>query len=168
MGFTDAFSTLEGTAVADFRLPDDPFDTRFLHDAEAHFGGSLKTPNGTESYSVTGGMVQGLLSLDVQFVGSPLARITRAAIKGALSGKGTISGSVEHPTADLSVSLVEGRLGTDNVSLSGQVTLLPDTIRVRGLAIGYLSHALSDGSGVVDFKKGTYSFARALPGRVLQ
>ena len=162
--FADAFSSLEGTVTADFHLPADPFDAQFLHNVEAHFSGSLGARGGTESYSVAGGLSQGSLSLDVQFAGVPLARVTRAAIKGSLSGKGTISGPVIQPTTDLSVTLVDGRLGTDSLSLSGQMTLLPNTLRIRGLTLGYLSHTFTEGSGVVDMKKGSYTFAARYKG----
>ena len=157
--FTDPFSTLEGTASAEFHLPGDLFDAQFIHDVEAHVSGSLLARGGPESYSVAGGLTQGSLSLTVRFAGVPLARITRAAIKGSLSGQGTISGPLAQPTTDLSVTLGEGRLGTDNLSLSGRMTLLPDTIQVHGLTIGYLSHNLTDGSGGVNLKKGSYTFA---------
>jgi translocation and assembly module TamB len=163
-GFTDPFSTLEGTARVDFRLPGDLFDSHLVHDLEAHLSGSLRSQDGTESYSVTGSLIEGSPSIAVQFAGSPLARIMKAAIKGSLSGKGTVSGTWERPTADIAVALVEGRLGTDSISLSGQVSLLTDAVRVRGVNVGYLSHVLSDGAGVVDLKKGSYSFAARYQG----
>jgi translocation and assembly module TamB len=157
--FADQFSTLAGSARIDFRLPEDLLDPQIGKSAEAHILASLQSQDGKESYSVEGSLAKGSPSLNFLFSGSPLARITQAAIKGALSGKGTVTGTLERPSADISVTLVEGRLGTDNLSLSGQIGLRPDTIRVSGLSIGYLSHALSDGAGAVDMKKGTYTFA---------
>jgi translocation and assembly module TamB len=164
LSFVDAFSAIEGNASADIALPDDPFDPSFLQSLSAQGSVTLKSPGNAESYTAKGGLNQGSLSFTIRFTGSPLARIGKSAVKGALSGTSTISGPVQRPAADISVTLSEGRLGTDNLSLSGQVNLVTDVVRVSALSIGYLSHNVSQGAGTVNLKDGTFSFTARYQG----
>ncbi|MFI5368552.1 MAG: translocation/assembly module TamB domain-containing protein, partial [Spirochaetia bacterium] len=119
---------------------------------------TLRSPDGAESYSAAGGLKDGTLSLTGRFAGSPLARISTSAVKGVLEGTSSLTGSVRQPAAVVMASLKDGRLGTDNLSLGAQVTVLPDAIQVSHLVFGYLSHAISDGTGTVNTKTGAFSF----------
>jgi hypothetical protein len=162
--FKDEISALEGSAEADIELPAGIFDPDLLHTLSAQGNAVLTTRGGGESYSAKGTLKMGALAAAVRFTGSPLARIGSSAIRGSLSGAGTISGPVEQPIADFGVALNEGRLGTDTLSVKGNVTLAPDSLLVSALTVGYLSHRLSDVAGNVDVKNGTYSFSARYQG----
>jgi hypothetical protein len=159
ISFADAFSTLIGSASMDISLPTDILDPQLVRMVSVQGNAAVKTADGKESYVVRGGLQKGMLSLAVQFAGSPIARLGKSAIQGSISGAGSITGPMEKPGMDLSLALKDGKLGTDPLSIGGQITLLPEeTLRVQSLAIGYLSHRLTGGAGQIDLKNGTYAF----------
>jgi translocation and assembly module TamB len=156
--FTDAFSQLMGSASLDIALPQDLLDPNFFDAVGIKGNATLRGPGGAETYSATGAFQKGALSLAVTLDGAPLDRIGQSALKGSLSGSGTVSGPVGSPSIDLNVALKNGRLGTDNLQLSGELLLGPDAMLVRSLNGVYLSHKLTQGTGGLDFAKGTASF----------
>ena len=164
LSFVDAYSSLEGSAGAEIAKAGSFFDPDFLETLNAQGHVILRSADGAESYSATGGLKEGTLSFIGWFAGLPLARISTSAVKGVLGGTSSLTGSVQQPTAVITASLKDGRLGTDNLSLSGQVTLLPDAVQVSHLAFGYLSHAISEGTGTVNIKTGTFSFKGSYAG----
>ena len=169
--FTDAFSDLEGSASFDYSIPTDAFDPRFIEQLAAQFTVTLKArspANGAapspETYSAKGTLAEGMVSVSLDFTGSPIARIRPFAARGSIWGTGTISGPLSRPSADLTLSLKEGRLGTDMLALSGRVGILPDAIRVQGLSVGYLAHRITDGAGSLDATQGTFRFTAGYRG----
>ncbi len=154
--FSDAFSTLSGSAVADFVLPDNPFDQPLLDSLKVSGAVALAGAGG-ESYSVKGGFQQGSLSLSYQLVGLPLARVLSTAITGSLDGIGTIGGTLAGPQLTAAVALKGGRLGTDPLSVAGELTLRGSALEARSVSIAYLSHRLTDGSGSISLQDGTMS-----------
>ena len=158
LSFVDTYSSLEGSAGAEIAKAGNLFDQHFLETLSAQGHLSLRNPDGSESYSAAGGLKDGMLSLTGRFAGSPLARISTSSVKGVLEGTSSLTGPVQQPTAVITASLKDGRLGTDNLSLGGQVTLIPDALELSHLAFGYLSHSISEGTGTVNTKTGAFSF----------
>jgi hypothetical protein len=157
LAFSDAYSTLVGSAVADVTLPSDLLDPQFLHALTLQGTVLLASPVGNESYSVNGALKEGAVSLSVEFSGLPLARIGPTAVQGTLAGSAAIKGPMNAPRVDASLALKEGKLGSDTLALSGQVTLTQEMVSVRSLTVGYLKHRVSDGAGRLDLKNGSYS-----------
>ncbi len=158
LSFVDAYSSLEGSGSAEIAQSASILDPHVLELMAVQGHVALRSPDGVESYTATGSLKDGKLALTGNFTGSPLARISKSAVRGVLEGSSLVTGPVHQPTAVIMASLKDGRLGTDNLSLGGQVTLLPDTIQVSHLGFGYLSHTLSEGTGAVNTKTGAFSF----------
>jgi translocation and assembly module TamB len=157
--FTDAYSSLTGAVQASLEMPKDPFDPSFLTKLAAQFNGTLQGRGGVESYTVQGALKDGTLGVTMGFSGVPLERLRSLSVRGTLSGTGTINGPLAHPVVALRVSLNDGRLGTDPISMQTQAMVGKDSIQLSGLKIAYLAHGLSDGTGSVDFRKGTFSLS---------
>ncbi|HUI72822.1 MAG TPA: translocation/assembly module TamB domain-containing protein, partial [Spirochaetia bacterium] len=157
--FRDAYSNLSGSAQAILTVPRDPFDPQFLTRLAAQFKGSLKGPGGAESYVAQGALKNRALEITMSFDGVPLERMRSLSVKGVLSGTGTIAGPLEQPSVALHVTLKDGRLGTDPISIETDVALVPDSIRLSSLKLAYLAHNLSDGTGTVDMRNGTFLLA---------
>ncbi len=79
-------------------------------------------------------------------------------VQGTLSGNGTVNGPVDQPMADVALSLKQGKLGTDSLSLDGRLLTGPDGFQVRSLSAAYLAHRLTGGEGSLDLRKGTFGF----------
>jgi hypothetical protein len=158
LAVTDSASTLVGSARADIVLPGDIFDPQFINMLSLQGSAFLRSADGRESYAVKGGMAKGSLSLGVQLSGVPILRLGVNAIQGTLSIAGTVTGPLSAPAADVSVSLRQGRLGSDSLSLDGRVLARPDGIDVTSVSAAYLAHRLTGGAGSLDFKKGTFAF----------
>ena len=157
LAFSDAFSTLVGSANAAITLPSDMMDLQSLGAVTLSGTAALASTGGAESYSVKGGLAKGALSLAVTFNGSPLTRLEPTAIQGTLSGSATVTGPMDAPSFDAAVALRDGKLGSDSLALSGQVVLTADALSVRRLSVGYLTHKIADGTGRIDLKNGTYT-----------
>ena len=155
--FTDAYSSLVGSAEAAFELPPDIFDPQFTNRLAAQFSGTLKGRAGAEFYSAQGSLKNGILGISVGFNGAPVERMRSLSVKGTLSGTGAVTGPLSRPSLALHVSLKDGRLGTDPISMEAQTTVEPDSVQLSALTITYLAHKLTDGAGTVDVRKGTYS-----------
>ncbi len=164
INFTDAYSALAGSADATISMPPDPFDPQFLAGLVVQFKGILRGRSGAESYTAQGGLKDGALGITVGFDGVPLVRMRALSVKGALSGTGTISGPLAKPSMTFLVSLKEGRLGTDPISVETKASLEPDSVQLSSLNLKYLAHSLTDGTGSLDFKKGTFSFGARYAG----
>ncbi len=162
--FMDSYSTLSGAANATLSLPPDLFDAAFISEASARFEATLAAPAGAESYALNGTLSGGKLSSSITFSRVPIGRLKAISLQGLLSGRGSISGPVERPAVSLSVSLIEGRLGTDPLAVSADVALAPDTITVNGLKLDYLAHHLSGGAGTVNVRTGDYSITTVYAG----
>jgi hypothetical protein len=162
--FSDGFSTLEGSGGADIALGADPFDPRFLEALAIQARGSLASIGSAESYTVKGGLEKGSLAVQVDFTGSPLTRIGTFAVKGLLAGSGAVTGPVSAPAVDFSLTLKEGKLGTDPLSASGRVRLAGGVLTVRDLAAVYVSHGLTGGAGIVELAKGTFALSALYKG----
>ncbi len=162
--FSDGFSTLEGSGGADIALGADPFDPRFLEALSIQARASLASIGSAESYAVKGGLEKGSLAVQVDFAGSPLARIGKFAVKGLLAGSGAVTGPVSAPAVDFSVTLKEGKLGTDPLSATGRVRLANGVLTVRDLAAVYVSHGLTGGAGIMELAKGTFAFSALYKG----
>jgi translocation and assembly module TamB len=165
--FSDTYSRLDGSASVDFQLPADVLDRKALSSATAKVSAALKTRAGDESYAATGSINGGTLAVGVQFVGSPLSRLGMSAIRGAMSGTGTLSGTIERPAVDLSVALKDGRLGTDPLAVSAQVSMVGTTLLARSVNVEYLSHRVIDGTGSLDLREGSYQFSTRYKGEFL-
>ncbi len=151
-------ATLVGSARADITLPGDFFDPQFLDALSLQGSASLRSADGLESYAAKGGMAKGLLSLAVQFDGVPSTRLGASALQGSLSGAGNVTGPVAQPEADVSVSLKQGRLGTDALSLDGRLLARSGGIEVKSVSAAYLAHKITGGEGSLDLTKGTFAF----------
>ncbi len=162
--FTDAYSSLSGSARATLAAPLDPFDPRFAAKLGAQFNGTLKSATGAESYTMLGSLKGGNLGASIAFDGVPLGRMRSLSVTGSLSGTGTISGPLADPSMALQVSLKEGRLGTDPLSLETRAVVTPQSIQISSLNLSYLAHALSDGSGTLDMGRGTLTLAARYTG----
>ncbi len=162
--FVDSFSRLEGSAGAEIEPTAGVFDPHFLESLSAQGHAAMRSIDGVESYAASGALKQGSLAFVGQFAGSPLSRFSKSAVKGVLEGSAAFSGPVQQPKAVITAHLKDGRLGTDTLSFDGQVTILPDVIQVSHLAVGYLSHAFSEGAGAVNLKNGAFSFTAAYQG----
>jgi translocation and assembly module TamB len=158
LSFTDAFSRLTGTASADIVLPDDISDPHLLKKIGIKGQAALKNADGTEAYSAYGELSAGVLSLKGQFAHTPIARLGKSVVTGSLSGTAGMDGPLDAPGYTLAVSLNDGRLGTDALSLGGELVIRPEAITVKAFTFGYLSHRLYGGAGLINRKKGTYSF----------
>jgi translocation and assembly module TamB len=167
LAFSDESSQMDGTVSIEYQLPADPFSPRALKSLGAKGSASLKARGGEESYSVQGSLKEGALALAIAFSGSPLSRLGSSVVRGSLSGTGTVYGTVSQPIIDVALSLREGRLGNDNLGFSGQATLGRDSIQVRAITVQYLSHRLSEGTGTVNMKAGTYGFSASYKGEYL-
>jgi hypothetical protein len=155
---TDSTNTLTGSARADVAALVDPFDPRFIDTLSVQGSAALHGSAGLETYAVKGGLAQGTLGVAVQFEGVPVQRLGTSAIQGTLSGSGTIRGPLNVPVVDMSVSLKQGKLGTDPLVLDGRVIVGPDGFKVQSVSAAYLAHKLSGGEGSLDMTKGTFSF----------
>lgn len=158
LSFSDAFSTVTGSGGVDVALPADLLSPRLLSLLSVMGSVDLKAATGTEVYSLKGGLQHGALSLNAQFSGSPLSRIGESSIVGTLAGSASITGPLESPSVDVSIALKDGRLGTDPLSLSGQMSLTPGELHLRSVSAGFLGHSISDGTGVLNLKTSVYSF----------
>ena len=155
---TDSTNTLTGSARADVASLGDPFDPRFMDSLSIQGSAALRGSAGLETYGVKGGLAKGVLGVAVQFDGVPVQRLGTAAIQGTLSGSGTVSGTLNVPVVDVSVSLKQGKLGTDPLLLDGRMIVGPDGFKVQSVSAAYLAHKLSGGEGSLDVTKGTFSF----------
>jgi hypothetical protein len=158
LAVTDSAPTLVGSARADIALPGDVFDPLFLSALTLRGSASLRTADGLEAYALKGGLAKGSLSLAVQFDGMPIQRLGVNAIQGTLSVAGTVTGPLAQPAADVSVSLKQGKLGTDFLSLEGRLLARRDGFDVKSVSAAYLAHKLTGGEGSLDFRKGTFAF----------
>ena len=146
----------------------DVFAPQFLTRVKAKINATLSARSGDESYSTQGSLADGSLALNLQFSGSPISRMGPSAVKGSLSGTGIrLAGRRRSRWLDLTVTLKDGRLGTDNLALSGQATFASGTIKAWALSVTYLSHRLTEGTGDVDLQSGTYSFNARYQGEYL-
>jgi translocation and assembly module TamB len=159
LSFTDAFSKLEGSAGIDIVLPADLLGSDFFGSLLAEVSGTLKASGSAESYSVQGSLRAGALSAKGQFVASPLTRLGKSAIGGSLTGGLTVSGTLAAPSIELSVALREGKLGSDALAVSAQASITANTVAVRGISVGYLTHRISDMTGTLDTTKGAFAFS---------
>ena len=155
--FTDPYSSLAGSMQASLAMSSDPFDPSFLDRFVAQFSGQLKGRGGAETYTAQGALRNGTLGITIGFSGVPLERLRSLSLKGTLAGTGTINGTLAHPAVALHVILNDGRLGTDPIAMETQAVLGQDSIQLNALKMTYLAHGLSDGTGTVDFRKGTFS-----------
>jgi len=153
-----AGTELAGVARADLSLPADLFNPGFVRLLGLQGSVSLRSADGQETYAVKGSLADGSLALTTQFEGVPTTRLGIKEVTGTVSGSGTVNGPLDGPAADLSLSLKQGRLGTDALALDGRLLVQPGRIQVRSLSASYLAHKLSGGEGSVDLAKGTYSF----------
>jgi hypothetical protein len=158
MAVTDAATTLIGSARADLVLPGDLFDPQFLNVLSLQGTASLRTADGLETYAANGGLAKGAFSVAVQVDGVPVQRLGLNAIQGTVSGTGTLTGPVDRPTADVTVSLKQGKLGTDPLDLQGRLITRSDGFDVKSVSATYLAHKLTGGEGSFDFKNRTLSF----------
>jgi hypothetical protein len=158
LSIADSTSTLLGTARADIILPGDVFDPQFISALSVQGAANLRAADGSESYALKGGLSKGSLALAVQFDGVPVARLGVNAIQGTLSGAGTLSGPLGQPAVDVSVSLKQGKLGSDALSLDGRLLARQDGFEVKSVSAAYLAHKLNGGEGSLDFRKGTFTF----------
>ncbi|MGO9307889.1 MAG: translocation/assembly module TamB domain-containing protein [Spirochaetia bacterium] len=158
LSVTDQGVMLAGSARADITLPGDLFDPQFLNVLSVQGSASLRSSDGVESYAVKGGMARGVLALAVQFDGVPLSRFGVDAVQGTLSASGTVTGPPAQPIADMSVSLKQGRLGTDALALEGRLLTRQDGIDVRSVSVSYLAHKVTGGEGSLNVKNGTFAF----------
>src|SRR5208283_4017980 len=67
-------------------------------------------------------------------------------------------GTLAQPAADVSISLKQGRLGTDALSLSGRLFTRPDGIDVKSVSVVYLAHRITGGEGSLDLGKRAFAF----------
>ena len=156
LSVTDGATTLAGSAHADIVL--DPSIPRFTDSLSASREQRPSTAEGAESYAVKGGLAKGVLGLAVQFDGAPLQRLGITAVQGTLSGSGSVSGPLNQPLADVALSLKQGKLGTDPLSLDGRLVVGPDGFQVQ-LGLGSLPcPQVEDGEGSLDLRKGTFGF----------
>jgi translocation and assembly module TamB len=158
LSVTNGSTTLAGTARADIVLPSDIFDPLFLSVVSVQGTGSVRTADGLERYSVKGGLARGILALAVQFDGAPLQRLGINGVQGTLSCNGTVNGPVDQLTADMVLSLKQGKLGTDTLAADGRLLVGPDGFQVRSLSAAYLAHRLTGGEGSLDLRKGAFGF----------
>jgi len=149
---------LAGTARADVTLPPDLFSPQFAKALGLKGSAALHTADAGENYSVTGDLANGVLGLSTTFDGVPVGRLGITEVAGAISGSGTVGGPLDAISADLALSLKQGRLGTDPLVLDGNLVLQPGRIRVHSLSASYLAHRITGGQGTVDVARGTYSF----------
>lgn len=158
LAVSDSASTLVGSARADISLPGDAFDPQFINALSLQGSASLRAAEGLESYAVKGSLAKGSLALAVQFDGVPMQRLGVNAIQGMLSGTATVTGPLARPAADVAVSLKQGKLGTDPLSLDGRLLVLADGFEVRSVSASYLAHRLTGAEGTLDLRKGTFAF----------
>jgi len=158
LSLTNGSVTLAGSARLDIILPADMFDPLFVTVVSVRGAASVRSTDGLESYSVTGGLSKGILALAVQVDGTPLLRLGINGMQGTVSGSGTIGGAIGQPTAEATLSLKKGKLGTDPLSIDGRLLVGPDGFQVRSVSVAYLAHRLSGGEGSLDLKKGAFSF----------
>ena len=158
MTVTDATTTLNGSARADLVLPGDIFDPQFLSILSLEGTAALQTADGLETYAAKGGLSKGAISLAVQVDGVPVLRLGLSAIQGTVSGTGTVTGPVAHPSADMTVSLKQGKLGSDHLDLQGRLITVPNGFEVTSVSAAYLAHKLTGGEGSFDFQKRTFAF----------
>lgn len=157
--FSDGFSTLEGSGGADIALGVDPFEPGFLEALSIQARATLASIGSAEAYSLKGSLEKGSLAVNVDLAGSPLARIGTFAVKGSLSGSGTVVGQLSAPVADFALSLKDGKLGTDALWASARVRLSDGALAIRDLAARYVGHTLSSGSGSLELAKGTFALS---------
>ena len=162
--FSDAFSTVEGTATADLTLPSDLFASQFLRSISAVVNASLQSSRGGERYAVAGAVNGDQLTASVQFAGSPLARLASFTVRGSLTGAATVSGTFEQPRLEANVRLTDGKLGTDPLAVSTRLTLARQVVTVSDLSVGYLSHRLATGSGSLDLANGALTLSARYQG----
>lgn len=155
--FSDEFSQLEGTLAADIAGAVDPLSPRFLQELSVLISGSLAARGSTEAYSVKGGLEKGVLGVQLELNGSPVARLGDFAVKGLLTGRGSITGPLAAPAVEVTLALKEGKLGTDALSASGKVRVAAGALTMTELAAVYVSHRFSGGTGTFDLNKGGFS-----------
>jgi translocation and assembly module TamB len=157
--FSDVFSTLEGSGSATYRLPPDLLEGGFPGTVEAAVNLKLKARTGVESYAATGSYASGAMDVRVDFTGVPLERLGQYALAGALGGSMHLTGEPSRPALDATLTLQNGRLGTDSIAAGGRFILGGGRLEMKGLALTYLSHALSEGQGSIRLDTGEYSFS---------
>ncbi len=162
--YSDDISVLEGRGKVSYQIEEPPADGDFLKGLNAQVSLDFKARDGKETYAINGGVKRGILDTRVEFSSVPLKRAGSFAMAGEFAGNAKISGPVALPTIDLSFSIVNGRLGTDPFSLSAGLTLRGDRLEVNALNLNYLSHKLSQASGVLELRKGTYDFTASYTG----
>ncbi|HET6451537.1 MAG TPA: translocation/assembly module TamB domain-containing protein [Spirochaetia bacterium] len=155
---TTAFGFLSGTARADLSIPPDPFSPSAIDSLSLKGAAALHTADAAESYAVTGSLSGGALAVEVHFDGVPVTRLGISEVTGTLSGSASVNGPLAQPAADLVLSLKQGKLGTDPLSLDGRVELRSGRVAVHAVSASYLAHRLSAGEGFIDTSKGTFSF----------
>ncbi len=162
--FTDELSVLEGSGKATYQVEADPFDPRFLDNLDAQVTVDLKGKGSSETYAVRGGVKKGSLSVQAEFKGVPLKRVGSFALAGELTGSARVVGLVTNPAADLTVTLLNGRLGTDPIGMSAALGLAGDRLEVKNLSVSYLSHRINESTGSLELGKGAYSFTTRFQG----
>ncbi len=162
--YSDDISVLEGRGKVSYQIEAPPADGDFLKGFNAQISLDFKARDAKETYAINGGVKRGVLDTRVEFSSVPLKRVGSFAMAGEFAGNAKISGPVALPTIAVSFSLANGRLGTDPFSLSAGMTLRGDRLELNALNLSYLSHKLSQTSGALELRKGTYDFTASYTG----
>ncbi len=164
LAFSDDYSTLVGAASADVTLPPNVLDLQSLAALKLQGTAFLTSPAGAETYNLNGGLQQGAFSLSVAFAGVAPDAPGNHRPAGHPGRFWHDHGPAGCPRIDAAVALNNGKLGSDSLTLSGQVAFTQDMLSVRSLSFGYLKHRVSDGTGSLDLKSGAYSLSARYQG----
>jgi len=147
--FKDSFSSVAGEGNIDFSM-------------EKRYSASgwllLQNKASRESYQVKTEIEGEKLSADINFSSMPLERLGTFNITGSASGTLKLTDVLSNTKAELSLALEKGRLNADPLSFSISSEYSNEKVKIHSMEVGYLSHKLTDSYGVLDIKKGTFTF----------
>ncbi len=157
--YADAVSVLEGGGSIDFRTRLDPFANDSLSTLKAEYRLDLKAAGAAEAYSLTGTAAAGALDAAIRFTSSPLRRFGSFGVRGEVSGTGRVAGPYASPEISGSISLVNGMLATDAISVASSVHLAGPRLEVENLSVSFLDHRFSGFTGHLDLGGGSLELA---------
>ena len=156
------------TLIDQFSEISGPADIKYQLNPERSLSGTitLKDTDQREQYELSFAMVGDAVEAEARFEEALLERIGDLPISGRISGAAKISGSLSSPNIEALVSLANGTLGGDNVSLQASVSLDQGRLEISDLSADYLSNRLTNAQGALSFTDGGFSLSAEYTGSI--
>ena len=152
---SDQFSELSGSGFLEYQLA-----------APQAFNGTvtLENPADGESYASTFSVEEDDIEVDISVTNALLQRMGSLPIDGRLSGQISVTGKMDAPDINGSLSVTNGSFAGDAIALAGDLSLNAERFLIENLNIDYVTNRLIGAGGYIDFASGNFIFDGAFAG----